>query len=74
MAIKPSDQKDLAEAILALSYVDMTDLGDALASSSKSDVEDGIKFDAENRDHWCERLRWWATCHLDALEDDSNED
>lgn len=63
-------RKEVAEAILALSYLEMIDLGDALASSVKSDQEETeFKFDPLNRDQWCELLRWWAEGHLDALSD-----
>lgn len=61
--------KDLAACILALSYVDMTELGDMLTTSVKSDKEENVEFDPEDRDQWCERLRWWAVGHLEALED-----
>lgn len=62
-------RKEVAEAILELTYVEMMELGSQLAESIKTDREDGIKFDPSNRDQVCDRLRWWAEGFIDTLED-----
>lgn len=66
---KPSKLIDVANAILGLSYVEMTEMADILISSVKADEEDGATFDTGNQAAWCERLRWFATGYLDAQED-----
>lgn len=64
----PVELKDLAKSVLGLSYVDITELGDMLVSSVKADAEEGVNFDATDRNQWCERLRWWAEGYIDSLE------
>lgn len=61
-------RKEVAEAILALSYVEMMELGEAFAASLKTDKEDGIEIDLENRDVVADRFRWWAEGFLDGMQ------
>ena len=60
---------DVANAIIGLTYVEMTEMADMFISSIKNDEEEGMKFDVGDRADWCERLRWWAEGYIDAQED-----
>ena len=51
---------------MGLTYLEMVEIGDALVGMTKADAEEQIKFDPENRDQWCEKLRWWAENRVDA--------
>lgn len=58
--------RDVADALLGLSYIDMIEMGDSLVAMIKADQEDQLKFDPEDRDNWADRLRWWAENRIDA--------
>jgi len=67
--VKPGTQKDVAEAILALTYVEMMEFADSFAAHIKTDIDEETEVDLTNRDEVADRMRWWAEGYLDALRD-----
>jgi uncharacterized protein (UPF0276 family) len=69
----PGTRKEVAEAIMALSYIEMMELSEAFADSLKEDRDSDIMVDLTNRDVVADRFRWWAEGYLDALESEREE-
>ncbi len=62
-------RKDVAEAIMALTYVEMMEMAGSIAVSIHEDQDDEeLKFDPTSEDQIASRLRWWAENYLDASE------
>jgi hypothetical protein len=68
MAIQATEAIDVARALHRLSYVEMMEVADGMASTIRQRVEDGEKPDMMDRDTLADVLRWWAECKIDAVE------
>jgi len=64
-------QKAVAEAIMALTYVEMTALARNIAASIEAAIEDKVDVDMTDQFEVAERLRWWAENYL--AEEDSDQ-
>ena len=64
-------RKEVADAIIALTYVEMMELCESFIRGVEASVADGVPVDLMERDELADRLRWWAEGHIDALEDEA---
>lgn len=64
------NRKVVAEAIMALSYVEMTAMANNIAQSIQASIEDKVPVDMTDQFEVAERLRWWAENYL--AEEDSD--
>lgn len=62
-------RKEVANAILAITYTEMMEMADEMASSSRLSAEDNQPFDPCDRDQVADRLRWWAENYIEDSKD-----
>ena len=62
-------RKELAKAIVGLSFIEMREFGEQVICTVKTRNEDGSRIDLLNRDDFCDQLALWAQNYLEEDEE-----